>query len=253
MPAGKIKVPDFVPQPLLKQHDASVLDLAFVMDCTGSMSSWITEAKQSIQSIVDEIVAKEMSDIRLALVEYRDHPPQDRSFVTRVLDFTPSLKEMQKKMNGMSASGASTSTSRKRKLSTIRSPSPAKKVARTIATAKRRVISIDKDCTQTRSRSVCPRTGICTVCHPTSTSLSSGRGKKRTSLPVTMPIPTTARGKRRAHGTKSPVKTPSVRVSASTSTTPSGDVDLAIGKAVSRKQVRRLVKKSIAVNKLRKM
>ncbi|XP_002740410.3 uncharacterized protein LOC100373938 [Saccoglossus kowalevskii] len=105
MPAGKIKVPDFVPQPLLKQHDASVLDLAFVMDCTGSMSSWITEAKQSIQSIVDEIVAKEMSDIRLALVEYRDHPPQDRSFVTRVLDFTPSLKEMQKKMNGMSASG----------------------------------------------------------------------------------------------------------------------------------------------------
>nr|XP_006820303.1 PREDICTED: uncharacterized protein LOC102807773 [Saccoglossus kowalevskii] len=152
-----------------------------------------------------------------------------------------------------STSKASTSASRKRKLSTIRSPSPAKKVARTIATAKRRVISIDKDCTQTRSRSVCPRTGICTVCHPTSTSLSSGRGKKRTSLPVTIPTPTTARGKRMTTEKKIPVKTPSVRVSASTSATPSGDVDLAIGKAVSRKQVRRLVKKSIAVNKLRKM
>ncbi|XP_077979923.1 uncharacterized protein LOC144435215 [Glandiceps talaboti] len=105
MPAGAIDVPDFVPQPLLKHHDARILDLAFVMDCTGSMSSWIEEARKNIQSIVEEIVAKEMSDIHLGLVEYRDHPPQDRTFVTRVLDFTPSLKNMQKKMNQMSASG----------------------------------------------------------------------------------------------------------------------------------------------------
>ncbi|XP_006816760.1 uncharacterized protein LOC102807614 [Saccoglossus kowalevskii] len=102
---GAIKVPDFVPQPLLKQHDASVLDLAFVMDCTGSMGSWINEARKNIQSIVDEIVAKEMSDIRLALVEYRDHPPQESTFVTRVLDFTPSLKDMQKQMDNMKANG----------------------------------------------------------------------------------------------------------------------------------------------------
>ncbi|XP_002734973.1 uncharacterized protein LOC100367364 [Saccoglossus kowalevskii] len=102
---GAIKVPDFVPQPLLKQHDAAVLDLAFVIDCTSSMGSWINEAKENIHNIVDEIVAKEMSDIRLALVEYRDHPPQDSTFVTRVLDFTPSLKDMQKQMDSMAAHG----------------------------------------------------------------------------------------------------------------------------------------------------
>ncbi|XP_070579987.1 uncharacterized protein [Ptychodera flava] len=102
---GAIKVPDFIPQPLLKHHDASVLDLAFVMDCTGSMSSYINEARKNIQNIVEEIVAKEMSDIHLAMVEYRDHPPQDSSFVTRVMDFTPSLKNMQKTMDKMSASG----------------------------------------------------------------------------------------------------------------------------------------------------
>lgn len=52
------------------------LDLAFAMDCTGSMGSYIESATQNIRSIVEEIVTSEKSDIHLALVEYRDHPPQ---------------------------------------------------------------------------------------------------------------------------------------------------------------------------------
>ena len=55
--------------------------------------------------IVEEIVAKESADIHLALVEYRDHPPQDSSFVTRVHDFTSSMREMKKWLNDCSASG----------------------------------------------------------------------------------------------------------------------------------------------------
>ncbi len=46
------------------------------MDCTGSMGSYIESATQNILSIVEEIVTSEKSDIHLALVEYRDHPPQ---------------------------------------------------------------------------------------------------------------------------------------------------------------------------------
>lgn len=46
------------------------------MDCTGSMGSYIASAKNNIRSIIDEIVTKEMITIRLALIEYRDHPPQ---------------------------------------------------------------------------------------------------------------------------------------------------------------------------------
>ncbi len=46
------------------------------MDCTGSMGSYIESATQNIRSIVEEIVISEKSDIHLALVEYRDHPPQ---------------------------------------------------------------------------------------------------------------------------------------------------------------------------------
>lgn len=48
------------------------------MDCTGSMGSYIESARENIRSIVEEIVTSEKSDIQLALVEYRDHPPQVR-------------------------------------------------------------------------------------------------------------------------------------------------------------------------------
>lgn len=46
------------------------------MDCTCSMGPYIESAKNNIGLIVDEIVRNEQSDIRLALIEYRDHPPQ---------------------------------------------------------------------------------------------------------------------------------------------------------------------------------
>ena len=42
---GTIKVDD-VDAPALAKHDSSILDLAFVMDCTGSMSSHIQTAQQ---------------------------------------------------------------------------------------------------------------------------------------------------------------------------------------------------------------
>ena len=54
---------------------------------------------------MEEIVAAEKADVRLALVEYRDHPPQDSTFVTRVNDFTPSVKKMKTWLNACSASG----------------------------------------------------------------------------------------------------------------------------------------------------
>jgi hypothetical protein len=52
------------------------LDLVFAMDCTGSMGPYINSAKENIHTIIEQIVATETSDIHLAFVEYRDHPPQ---------------------------------------------------------------------------------------------------------------------------------------------------------------------------------
>lgn len=53
-----------------------MIDLVFAMDCTGSMGSYIHSATKNIRLIVEQIVKNEQSDIRLALIEYRDHPPQ---------------------------------------------------------------------------------------------------------------------------------------------------------------------------------
>lgn len=50
-------------------------------------------------------MAAEKSDVRLALVEYRDHPPQDRTFVTRVHDFTPSIGNMKSWLDDCTAEG----------------------------------------------------------------------------------------------------------------------------------------------------
>lgn len=82
-----------------------VLDLAFAMDCTGSMGSYIQQARQNIKAIAEDIVHLEKVSLNLALVEYRDHPPQDATFVTRVLNFTSSVQDMKNRLDSCSAKG----------------------------------------------------------------------------------------------------------------------------------------------------
>ena len=76
------------------QLQLSELDLVFVMDYTASMGSYINSACSNIQRIFEEIVSKEKADIRLALIKYCVHPPQDTSFITDVHGFTSSIRRM---------------------------------------------------------------------------------------------------------------------------------------------------------------
>ena len=92
------------PDPWAARHDRQKVDLAFIVDCTGSMGPYIRQAQKNIRTIA-ETVARTAFSVKLALVEYRDHPPQDRSFVTRVHDFTLSLPDMKTWVDGMRASG----------------------------------------------------------------------------------------------------------------------------------------------------
>ncbi|MDF1537521.1 MAG: VWA domain-containing protein [Candidatus Thorarchaeota archaeon] len=71
------------------------LDVAFVIDTTGSMKDDIRAVKDSLFDIVDKVVSKtEGLSIRFGIVSYRDHPPQDRTYVTRVFDFTTKIKDV---------------------------------------------------------------------------------------------------------------------------------------------------------------
>ena len=63
------------------------VDVAFVIDSTGSMGPFIEAARQHVRAIAEEVAAVGDLDLRFAVVAYRDHPPQEASWVTRVTPF----------------------------------------------------------------------------------------------------------------------------------------------------------------------
>jgi len=62
------------------------LDLVFAFDCTASMGAHLQQAQANVRTIAREIAAAERASVRMALVAYRDHPPEDRSFVRLNID-----------------------------------------------------------------------------------------------------------------------------------------------------------------------
>lgn len=80
------------------------LDVAFVIDSTGSMGPYIAEAKKYAAHIISKIMFEKELDIRVALIAYRDHPPQDYSYVASVYDFG-TIDEFNKNLAPLDANG----------------------------------------------------------------------------------------------------------------------------------------------------
>lgn len=94
-------VPRPQPVPVLKQK--AVIDVAFCLDTTGSMSGLIEGAKQKIWGIVNTIsAAQPKPELRIALVAYRD---LNDEYVTRKYEFTSDLETMYSNLRGFSAGG----------------------------------------------------------------------------------------------------------------------------------------------------
>ena len=87
---------------LKERHDNQMIDLVFAMDCTASMSSYIHSARDSIELIARRI---ESTNVRFGYVAYRDHPPQDLSFVTRCHDFMTTPSQMKQVISTYDACG----------------------------------------------------------------------------------------------------------------------------------------------------
>jgi hypothetical protein len=81
------------------------IDLCFVVDTTGSMQPFISAAQRALLDTVEALSAKSGVDIQIGLVEYRDHPPQEMSFVTRHYQLTSDLEKLRKAINGLRADG----------------------------------------------------------------------------------------------------------------------------------------------------
>jgi hypothetical protein len=81
------------------------VDLCFVVDTTGSMGSFIGEAKRHLVAALETLRTDANLDLHTGLVEYRDHPPQEKSFVTRIHPLTGDPKAMQKVIAGLKPDG----------------------------------------------------------------------------------------------------------------------------------------------------
>lgn len=77
------------------------IDVAFVLDTTGSMSEEITAVKATIQKVARSL-SNEQTTVRIGLVEYKDRTDP---FVTKVYPFSNDLSAFSRKVDSISASG----------------------------------------------------------------------------------------------------------------------------------------------------
>jgi hypothetical protein len=85
----------------------SQVDLAFVVDTTGSMGGFINDARRQMTDMLQAAAgaAPLPIDLRVGVVEYRDHPPQDRTFVFRAHAFATDLRRVRKTIAGLKPEG----------------------------------------------------------------------------------------------------------------------------------------------------
>lgn len=83
------------------------VDLAFVVDTTGSMGPFIQAAQRQMIDMLEMVMelAETPVDLHVGIVEYRDHPPQERSFVFRTHEFQDKMKRVQKVINKLRPDG----------------------------------------------------------------------------------------------------------------------------------------------------
>ena len=77
----------------------SRVDLCFVVDTTASMGPFIDTARHTLLGAMKRLSTQHGIDLRIGLVAYRDHPPQNRSYVTRIHRLTYDQEHMQKVIN----------------------------------------------------------------------------------------------------------------------------------------------------------
>ncbi|KAJ7600798.1 hypothetical protein C8J56DRAFT_911318 [Mycena floridula] len=86
-----------------------MLDLCFLQDCTGSQGSYISSATKNIEQICAHIFEsgklQSKEDLRVGLVAFRDHPPQDHTYIVKNFGFTSDISQVHKDLSGLYASG----------------------------------------------------------------------------------------------------------------------------------------------------
>jgi Ca-activated chloride channel family protein len=82
------------------------IDLVFLVDETGSMGPYIEEVKRRLLEIIEALRRAPLCrSLRLGIVSYRDHPPEDSTFASRVVPLTDDVEAIRKGVMRMEAAG----------------------------------------------------------------------------------------------------------------------------------------------------
>jgi hypothetical protein len=84
-----------------RRNDARMIDLAFILDTTGSMSEEIASVKSTIQTVARTLQSSQLQ-VRIGMIEYKD---RSDPFVTKAYAFTSDLPAFAKKISGIEAGG----------------------------------------------------------------------------------------------------------------------------------------------------
>ncbi|HEY1956433.1 MAG TPA: vWA domain-containing protein [Polyangiaceae bacterium] len=84
-----------------RRNDPRVVDIAFVLDTTGSMSEEIASVKATIQKVATTLQSNQLQ-VRVGMVEYKDRVD---SFVTKPYAFTSNLGAFSHTIAGIEAGG----------------------------------------------------------------------------------------------------------------------------------------------------
>jgi len=87
------------------RNDFNRVDIAFVVDVTGSMGSFLSAAKANIRNMLDTFSKQRGVDIRAGLVEYQDFCDEHSSFMIRKQMLTHDLEKVHKAIANMSPGG----------------------------------------------------------------------------------------------------------------------------------------------------
>jgi hypothetical protein len=84
------------------------LDIMFLQDATGSQQPYIDTARNGITQICNTLLSGGKfapADLRFGLTAFRDHPPQDQSFVIQEFPFTTDFGSVASNLASLKATG----------------------------------------------------------------------------------------------------------------------------------------------------
>jgi Mg-chelatase subunit ChlD len=90
----------------ISPNDPPTIDVVILLDSTGSMADEILAIKSHIQNIVkDTRSGSPQPVVRIGIVAYRDHPPEDNSYVYKQFDLTRDIDGLMDELHDIDARG----------------------------------------------------------------------------------------------------------------------------------------------------